>query len=280
MRYAIGCVAEPTPKYLDQAERLLKSWRWFAGRYAHADFHVCIVGDVPASVRSRYTRLGAQVHTVARVSERHPPSNKLRFLELDAARDADRAVLLDCDTIVVQEPHALFHGEALAAKIADFPTVPAPVFERVFQSFGLAMPERNLRCTFSEEPSIAYFNAGVLSFSRDGMCDLVPRWLDLNARLIEKIDLLGPCGNFCEQASLSLAVAATRTRFTLLPEALNFPAHFMEQPVASPFGQTDPVLIHYHWLTDHDGHLLPSPYPNVNRRIESFTQRDIDEATA
>ncbi len=81
------------------------------------------------------------------------------------------------------------------------------------------------------------------------MRTLVPQWIAFNARLIERMDLLGDCGNFCEQASLSLAVAATRTRFTLLADALNFPAHLQEQPIGSVFGQTDPVLIHYHWLT-------------------------------
>src|ERR1700682_2259895 len=117
MRLAIGCVADCTAKYLDQAARLLQSWRWFAGRYADADFHVCVVGDVGPGERARYEKYGAHVQSVSQFSAHHAASNKLRFLELEAARDAERVLLLDCDTIVVQEPGELFQGEPLIAKM-------------------------------------------------------------------------------------------------------------------------------------------------------------------
>lgn len=280
MRLAIGCVADSTAKYLDQALRLLQSWRWFAGRYANADFHVCVVGDAPPDGRARYERYGAQVHSVAQFDARHPPSNKLRFLELPAVRSAERVVLLDCDTIVVQEPDELFAGEALIAKIADVATVPSSVLERVLAAFGAAAPAASCRCTVSDEPTMPYFNAGVLSFSADAMRTLVPAWIRFNQALIERIDLLEEHGNFCEQASLSLALAATGTRFTSLDNRLNFPAHFRDRPVTSCFGQTDPAIIHYHWLVDDDGRLQRSPYPNVDRRIAMFNRRAADEGRA
>lgn len=278
MRLAIGCVADATPKYLDQAERLLQSWRWFAGRYADADFHVCVVGDVAPDVRARYERHGAQVHPVPRFSDRHAASNKLRFLELDAARESDRTVLLDCDTIVVQEPDALFRGEDLVAKMADVATVPTSVLLPLFAHFGIDAPPAAYRCTVSGEASVPYFNAGVLSFSRSAMAALVPEWIRCNGVLVERLDLLEGREGFCEQASLALAVAATRTRFTALDNRMNFPVHFRDRSVASPFGQTDPVIIHYHWLVDGDGFLERSPYPNVDRRIEAFNRRKAAQA--
>jgi hypothetical protein len=274
MSYAIGCVADSSDKYIDQAQRLLKSWRWFAGRYADADFHVCVVGEVRAEVRARYEAYGAHVHGVPRFSDRHPPSNKLRFLELEAAKRAERAVLLDCDTIVVQEPSELFGGEPLIAKIADVRTVPSPVFERLFAGFGLELPAAAYRCTVSGESTIPYFNAGVLSFSGRAMQTLVPEWLAYNRELIARLELLDGHATFCEQASLSLAVAAAGTPFTPLDNRLNFPAHFRDLPPGSPFGQTDPVIIHYHWLVDEQGKLLGSPYPNVDRRIRLYSERE------
>lgn len=277
MRLAIGCVADSTAKYLDQALRLLQSWRWFAGRYANADFHVCAVGEMRPEARARYEHYGAQVHSVMRFDARHPPSNKLRFLELPAVLAAERVVLLDCDTIVVQEPGALFEGEALIAKIADVATVPSNVLQKIFDAFGIAPPAASCQCTVSDEPTMPYFNAGVLSFSADAMRTLVPAWIRYDRALIERIDLLEGHGNFCEQASLSLALAATGTRFTLLDNRMNFPAHFQDRPVSSRFGQTDPAIIHYHWLVDDGGRLQRSPYPNVDRRIDMFNRRAVDE---
>jgi hypothetical protein len=273
MSVVVGCVADNTPKYLEQAERLLKSWRWFGGRYADADFHVCVAGGVAPDMARRYEADGARVHDVAPFSARHPPSNKLRFLELEVTRTADRVLLLDCDVIVVQEPRQLFEGEDLIAKIADAASVPASVFERVFEAFGIELPSANCRCTVTGDPIIPYFNAGVLSFSRAAMAALVPRWLALNAQLVERLDLLDIYANFCEQTSLSLAVAATGTRYTLLDNRANFPAHFRDRPIDSEFGQTDPALIHYHWLTDEAGRILSCPYPKVDHRITAFNER-------
>lgn len=276
MSIVVGCVADATAKYLDQAERLLRSWRWFAGPYADAEFHVCVVAGASGGIADRYKRLGAQVHAVSRFADGHPPSNKLRFLELDAARRAERVVLLDCDTIIVQPPHELFAGGGLTAKIADVGTVPMPVFERLFGAFGLDVPPCVERCTVSGEPTIPYFNAGVLGFTASAMRSLVPQWIAYNHRLAARLDLLEAHANFCEQASLSLAVAATGTPFTLLDNRLNFPAHFRDLPVESAFGQTDPAIIHYHWLVDGDGRLLPSPYPNVDRRIRLYSLREAE----
>jgi len=91
------------------------------------------------------------------------------------------------------------------------------------------------------------------------------------------MELLKESGYFCEQASLSLAVAATGTSFQVLDNDMNFPAHLSEEPLDSAFANTDPVIIHYHWLVDERGLLEPSPYPNVDRRIQQFNDRLLKE---
>jgi SAM-dependent methyltransferase len=270
---AVGCVADNVPKYLDQALRLLQSWRWFGGALASADFHVCVVEGVDAGYRQMYERYGATVHVVPRFSQNHPPSNKLRFLELMKNGDADRVVLLDCDTIIVQEPLRLLAETDFVAKIADMPTVPPDVFMNLFREFGLALPPADQHCTVMGESIIPYFNAGVLSFSRQAMKSLVPEWIRINRLLVERMHLLGGCGNFCEQASLSLALSACGTFFTVLGNDMNFPAHFLDQPAESDFARIDPVIVHYHWLTDSLGYLTASLYPRVDARIRQFNER-------
>lgn len=269
-----GCVADNDERYLDQAERLLASWRWFGGSLATGEFHVCVVEEVPDDYRERYERLGAKVHVVERFDRRHPPSNKLRLLELDEARDADWVLLLDCDTIIVQDPSGLFAAEAdLVAKPADFATVPHDIFMSLFEVFDLPLPSQTYRCTVSGEPTVPYFNAGVLAFSRKRTARLVDEWIALNRRLLDHLELLRERRNFCEQASLTLALAACGATVNAVGNAMNFPAHCTDQPVESDFGRTDPIIIHYHWLTDPAGCLLPSPYPKVNERILRFNER-------
>ena len=242
-----------------------------------AEFHLCVVDEIDPGYRALYEEYGATVHVVPRVSTRHPPSNKLRFLELSEAGDSDRVLLLDCDTIVVGEPTGLISDADFLGKIADHPTTTPDVFESVFAAFGISLPAADQRCSVRGEWIIPYFNSGVLAFSRKAMRALVPQWIRINSCLIEQMELLKECGYFCEQASLSLAVAATGTSFQVLGNDMNFPAHHREEPLDSAFADTDPVIIHYHWLVDERGLLEPSPYPNVNRRIQQFNDRLLKE---
>ncbi len=280
--YAVGCVADSRSPFLEQALRLLQSWRWFAGAYADAPFYVCVVDGVTDEWRQRYERLGAVVHIVPRFRDRHSTSNKLRFLEIPEAQLADRVLLLDCDTIVVQSPERLFTGEGLTAKIADVATVPLEVFAQVFDRFGLTVPTADQECTVSGEPMIPYFNSGVISLSGHAMRLLAPAWVTLNGELTASFTAFGGVAHFCEQASLSLALAVTRVPFITIGNELNFPAHFdgVNMPahvngdiLDSPLGRVDPTIIHYHWLVQPDGTLSPSIYPRVDRRIQEFNRR-------
>lgn len=273
LRIVVGCVADNTAKYIEQALRLLQSWRWFGGRHAQAEFYVCVVDGVTTEAKEKFERYSASVVDVQRFSARHPPSNKLRFLQFASTVDADRVILLDCDTIIVQEPRGLLCRADFGGKTADFQTVTADVFRELFDAFDATLPEPSQSCTVSGEPTIPYFNAGVLSFSRKAMKSLVPEWIRINTLLVERLNLLGNCQNFCEQASLSLALAITGTGFEIFDNALNFPAHCHDLSSESDFGTTDPTIIHYHWLVDADGYILRSPYKRVDERIQQFNNR-------
>lgn len=268
----IGCVAENKPKFLDQALRLLRSVRWFGGSIRDAPFVVCVVGEVEPFYRAKFESFNARVRLVERFSDFHPQSNKLRFLEIEETFDADRVLLLDCDTIVVRDPSPMLADCDFQAKIADVPTVSYETFERLFAAFDLPVPPCDQFTTVNRQPTIPYFNTGVLVFSRFAMQTLVPIWIRLNRQLIERLELLGGENNFCEQASLSLALVAASTDFATFGNEMNFPAHF-SVPNGSDFDQTDPAIIHYHCLTDERGRLLPSPYRQVNRRISEFNAR-------
>jgi len=267
----IGCVAENTTKYLSQALRLLQSVRWFGGLIADAKFIVCVVEGADPAYSHEFRKYSAEVRVVERYSERHPPSNKLRFLQQGDVRDYRNILLLDCDTIVVQDPSSYLQCEGFRAKLADGPTISSELFGKLFDFFQLSLPPENYECTVRGTPTIPYFNAGVLLFSQSAMSDLVPAWIKLNEQLIEHIYLLGNSAFFCEQASLSIALTATGTKFDLFDNNMNFPTHH-EEYIAS-LEKIDPFIIHYHSLVNPSGYLKPSLYSIVNSRITQFNDR-------
>lgn len=270
-RVVIGCVAENEPKYLSQALRLVQSIRWFGGTLNDADIIVCVVEEIDPCYRDEFAKYSAAVKIVSRFSTKHTQSNKLRFLELKEIRAYDHIALFDCDTIVVQDPDIYFIKDGLQAKIADSPTVPHAIFEKLFAFFDLPIPEKIYECTVDGEATIPYFNAGILIFSRTALADLVPKWIEINKRLIERIDLLGDCSNYCEQASLSLALVASNTPFNILGNEMNFPMHF-ETPI-SHLESVDPLIVHYHWLVEPSGYIKQTHYDRVNIRLRQFNER-------
>lgn len=267
----IGCVTENRPKYLAQALRLLQSIRWFGGELAGASFMVCTVESLDDFWAREFRRYGAEIRLVPRFSQKHPQSNKLRFLEQPDLVSFERAILLDCDTIVVADFFPLIQGNVFQAKIADAVTVDHQIFEGLFAEFNLPLPQQDQVTTVTGEVTIPYFNAGVLVFSPRHFTGLVPQWLDLTRRLLERFELLGESGNFCEQASLSLAIAATGTPFSVLGNEMNFPTHF--DGTFPALVDVEPQIVHYHWRVASTGAIIPSGYPRVDERIALFNDR-------
>jgi SAM-dependent methyltransferase len=271
-RVLMGCVADNDAKYLSQALRLLQSVRWFGDRMAGVDFVVCLVGSPDRHYVEEFERLGASVQVVPPFSSVHPHSNKLRLLELPETSAYDTVMLLDCDTVIVQDPSPFLDGEAFQAKMADWPTIPHDVFQRLFRHFGLESPRPEYRCNPSGKPTVWYCNAGVLVFSQEVLATLGSAWRQLNLALLDRLDLLEPYSFYCEQASLSLAFASQPVPFRELPLSMNFPTH-SERLLALPAMQVcDPVILHYHDGVDSNGCLKSVPCPGAQMRIEEFNR--------
>ena len=272
-RMLIGCVAENTPKYLSQAIRLVQSIRWFGGTIAGANIMVCIVDEADGAWVDELRRWGAFVRIVPRFSYFHPHSNKLRFLELPEIFAYDTVMMMDCDTIVVQDPSPFLRNGRFQAKIADLATVPAEVFHELFAYYGLSLPDQRYRCTLSGEPTIWYCNAGVLVFPRDLISLLYPAWRRFTIDLSEKTNLLKNSVIFCEQASLTLAYHASPIPFQELPVEMNFPIHPTKHSVPKEMYELDPVIIHYHHLINSSGLIEGVSFPLAQERIDAFNER-------
>jgi hypothetical protein len=268
-----GCVAENNPKYLSQALRLVQSLRWFGGTLSDAEFICCVVDGVGPAFQRALERFGAKVRAVQRFHPANPNSNKLRFLEMLETGSFETVVLLDCDTIIVQDPAAYLQADTLQARMAGYPTVRAEVFATLFSHFQLPLPTEEYRCAVSGDPTIWYCNAGVLIFPRDILRNFFPVWRGFTIDLCNQRALLKDLGNFCEQASLTLAYFKNPVPFSELPLELNCPIPEDSPRVMDAVKTCDPVIIHYHNRTDRDGLIISNSNPHAGERINAFNEK-------
>ncbi|HXA19205.1 MAG TPA: sulfotransferase [Thermoanaerobaculia bacterium] len=269
----VGFLTENAPRMLTQAIRLLRSIRWFGGELAAARVVVCGVGPLESRARETLESLGAEVRTVTRFHPTNPTGNRNQlFAEL---LDAPQKLLLvlDCDTIIVQDPLPFLIDDVFQAKITPTPTVSDEVFERLFAHFSLSKPPRSYVTGLSGTPTVPYFNSGVIAIPTSMARILAPVWRRYNLALAEQPQLAAPCQRHMHQASLALALAETGVPCVQLPEALNYQINTQHLAQPPGFVEIDPVIIHYHQLASEDGFLLPCIYPPAQARIEAFHSR-------
>ena len=269
----IGCVMDSAPRFRKHALRLVQSLRWFGGSLAQARVLVCAVGDLPAEVRARFESLGAEVREVRRLDERSAFANKLQFFPEALEEPEEVLLLLDCDTVVVQDPLPFLRRGALRATLADVPSISQAAFRRTFRHFSLALPRRRFRTTFGDEPVIAYFNSGVLAMPAGIARDLEPAWRDYNLRLLDEPGLLGDGQLHANQAALSLAIAACSTPVVPAPPGFNLAMHQTHLPTPPAVATCDPAILHVHDRGHADGSLHALPYAEAQRRVEAFNER-------
>ena len=269
----VGLLTENTPRMLTQATRLLRSIRWFGGELAHARVVVCGVGELESGARATLEQLGAEIRVVSRFHPANPSANRLQLLAelLDAPQRV--LFLLDCDTIVVQDPLPCLDADGFQGKIAPTPTVSDDVFERLFAHFHLPKPPRTHITPFDGTPTIPYFNAGVFAIPTALARKLEPSWRKFNRILADDPDLVAPCQRHMHQASLALALAETGIPHKELPHAMNYQINATHIAAPTGYADIDPIIIHYHHLGTEDGFLLPTPYPGAQARIDRFHER-------
>lgn len=269
-RVLFGCVTDNTPKYLSQALRLLQSVRWFSGVFKQSDMLICVVGDIDTEHVDMFQTLGATLRAVPCFHPLHSHSNKIQFFLQPDIYNYDMLILMDCDTLIVQDPFHFLNKHVFQAKIAALPTIPHAVFKRLFDYFGIPLPEKRYYCSFTGTQTIWYCNSGVLTIPTHLAHGLTEKWKEYNYGLSNRLDLLEPHQNFCDQASLSLAYAATHIPFKALPVSMNYQLNLPYLPFFSAMGSCDPVILHYHDRIDASGFLNPSHYPGVQKRIKLF----------
>lgn len=272
-RVVFGCLVDTSGHFADQAARLLLSLRWFGGAQADAHFLLAVVGSLSKAEQSFFIRHCAEIVVVSQLDERHGPSNKLRFFELPQLNQFDHIVLLDCDTIVVQDPSDWIYTNDFSAKPADQPTVDVDALGKYLSHYDIPVPCRAYHHDVADVPGLPYFNSGVIVLGRKWRRKFLLAWKKYTLDLIGSSNLFGINEYHVDQAGLTAAVLAENIPIDPLPTAMNFPAHFPEHRYPQTIWNIDPIIIHYHHLGDCSGYIKPLPCPRVRLRANMFNSR-------
>ncbi len=249
------------------------SIRWFGGSLGQARFVLGCTGPVPQAALELFDHYGAEVVTVERYDPTHGHSNKIALLGSPILAGHDIVVLLDCDTVLVQDPASWLDPRAVAAKLADLPTVSLEELEAIFGHFKCAIPLPRYYHELTGDACIAYCNSGVIVVPEKYRPRLVSEWDYWNRLVLALPETLRFKRVHSDQVSLALALENSEVPFTPLPPEMNMPAHCTADAYPPRWQGLDPVIIHYHWLSYPDGFLKPCPLWQCTCRIASFNAR-------
>ncbi len=265
------CVAEPTGRFLEQSARLLMSIRWFGGSLAQARFVLGCTGPIPQAALDLFDHYGAEVVTIQRYDRAHGHSNKIALLGSPILAGHDIVVLLDCDVVLVRDPAPWLDLGAVAAKLADLPTISLTDLEAIFRHFKYAIPSARYCHELTGDACLAYCNSGVIVVPEKYRSRLVGGWDYWNRLVLTSPETLRFNRFHVDQVSLALTLENSDVPFAPLPPEMNMPVHFETYPAA--WNERDPVIIHYHWLAYSSGFLKPVFLRQCSRRIEAFNAR-------
>jgi hypothetical protein len=264
-----SCVVDNQPIFLAQAMRWARSLIEIANvppedlivHYTQGSGQDCVMSLSP---------LGVRTTEVQAVSRQRPHLNKLAQLRSQFLRDADLAVLCDCDTVFVADPRPYFAKNMIAAAVVDRPNPPIEIWDVLLRRAGLTR----------RRPDIAVGSAAAMTIfeNRNGGLYVLPcarlgeldepwnkwaRWLEAQA------DVLGVYTLCIDQIAFALTCLELRIEPELLPKALNFPTHLP----AADIGDGAPIMLHYHRRVDDSGMLLPLGRPTVDRAVAFVNER-------
>ena len=267
-----ACVTDNQKEYLEKALRLIKSIRWFGGRSSQADILVCAVNGINSYYENLFRSYGVTVRTAPEFHPRNRYANKLRIFDQPEIKEYETLILLDCDTLVLQDPLPYVDGN-FRARIAPVPTISSATLAKLCARLHLQAPAPIYTNTYAGTKTIWYCNSGVLVLPVALIEHIVPHWRTYQNLLLDDPILFKACGLHTNQASLALAYIVNPLPFNQLPFAMNFQLNHVHMPPPMEVIEADPVIIHYHQKHDALGCILPLPYTKAHQRVQVFNSR-------
>ncbi|WP_157944592.1 hypothetical protein [Mangrovicella endophytica] len=259
-----SCVVDEDPIFTTQAFRWVRSLIEL-GRVSPQDIAVhYVLGTDRVRLAEVFEPLCVSLFPVSRMSWRLPHLNKLAQLQSLFLRDADLAVLCDCDTFFLSDPRPYLVKDQLAAAVVDLSNPPLVIWDELLRRAGLTKGRPDVRTGSSDAPTIfENRNGGIYVFPGKRLGEIDEAWRKWVAWLDGQGDILGHFTFHTDQIAFALACLDNDLQPRILPKSLNFPTHLPPEHV----GDGAPIVLHYHRHVDKRGALRPLGQPTVDRAI-------------
>ncbi len=258
-----SCVVDNEPIFLAQAMRWARSLIEIA-KVPPEDLVVHYILGLGQDCVASFSPLGVRTMEAQPVSRRRPHLNKLAQLRSALLRDADLAVLCDCDTLFVADPRPYFAKNLVAAAVVDRPNPPIEIWDILLRRAGLTRRRPDIAvASYAATTIFENRNGGLYVLPGTLLGELDEPWRKWAQWLEAQADVLGDYVFHIDQIAFALTCLELRIEPELLPKALNFPTHLP----AADIGDGAPIILHYHRQVDDSGMLQPLGQPTVDRAV-------------
>lgn len=231
-----SAVVESTSEYFFQARRLV----WSLTNEAGVPVNQIVLHSIAPVQRMQYfTSKGIKVVQVEPFAG-NPWCNKLQQLDSLAKEDFADVVLLDTDTLVLEDPPRIIGS--VQAKMVDFSNPPTEILKSIYEEANITWKDGYADIDGSVT-SYANANGGVYVMDKDSLLEISERWKHWANWLMKRKSAFGQFWWHIDQVSFAMAVAETGVNFEELDRRYNFPTQNHQQPASL---DRKPAILHYH----------------------------------
>jgi len=267
-KIVISCVLDSHPKFLMQC------WNWLAsldsaGTPARADIVIHHTPSVADGDVAFFRSLGARMERIEPFGEGvEAYCNKIRQLQSAAFQGADYAILCDLDLLFAGCPTQFAVGDAIRAKIVDFPNPPLALCQALVERAGLDPDAPTAPTDFAAgfTTLATNFNGGLYVLPATVIPALRTAWPKWARFCLDQKDLLGPWQHHADQLGLALSILEARLPVAPLGRGANFPTH-LETANYLPLKPESIIAFHYHNRMDIHGFAGPLGIPWVDAEL-------------
>ncbi|KAL6042333.1 hypothetical protein QOT17_024474 [Balamuthia mandrillaris] len=275
----VAFVASPDlqEKYLVRSVKWLRSLRYMGGSLSNATAVLMFPSAPPGSFVKATAKYNPLIRVTGTVEGKCKPTHKVNVFKLEELAAFRFVIVMDCDTVflrdIAPELNSMTCDSVYAAPtngaIRSGTRLNMLNYSREALAISLPWHHEETRCKHISPPEesrnqpdeFPYFNAGMIIIPQSLFRPITRLWHYYN-------DFMAANGEgwFCDQASLTLALAALDVPYNYLPDTLNVP--FIQVP-HTDLG--DVAVLHYH--KNEGGRSGEWPLPPVDGQLRRNLQR-------
>jgi hypothetical protein len=259
MRVLFSLVVDDSPVFAYKGYHLVQSILRHCGG-ENTVICVNVTAKVSQEIRAIFEELGCTVSELASFGD-GSYCNKIAQLPNIQREEFDLAVLLDTDTILIEDIRLYLHTDCLQAKLVDMPNPSMAILAEIGRLAGLEkLPDVTHTDSGVGETFLGNCNGGFYAIPRNLFDKLSVEWPRWAAWLFKHIEPLRREGkeNHVDQVSMWLVLHLNGLTYESAPSNFNYYIHFQGDHLFY-IPQIPISLLHYHNEINVLG-LIESPY--------------------